>query len=99
MAVFKWILATFAIWKDSQGHADNQIIEEVVLPETLVNLGGDTFYNCFNLKKVNIPKNVKIMGNNPFAGCPNLELVNESSYFNYVNGVLYNKEKTNVNNM
>ena len=29
MAVFKWILATFAIWKDSQGHADNQIIEEI----------------------------------------------------------------------
>lgn len=78
-------LATSLFW-------DNQIIEEVVLPETLVNLGGDTFYNCFNLKKVNIPKNVKIMGNNPFAGCPNLELVNESSYFNYVNGVLYNKD-------
>lgn len=78
-------LATSLFW-------DNQNIEEVVLPESLINLGGDTFYNCFNLKKVNIPKNVKFMGNNPFAGCPNLELVNESSYFNYVDGVLYNKD-------
>ena len=34
-------LATSLFW-------DNQNIEEVVLPESLINLGGDTFYNCFN---------------------------------------------------
>lgn len=68
---------------------DNQEIEEVILPESLINIGGDTFYNCSNLKKVNIPKNVKYMGNNPFAGCPNLEIVNESPFFHYEDGVLY----------
>ena len=78
-------LATSLFW-------DNQAIEEVVLPESLINLGGDTFYNCFNLKKVNIPKNVKFMGNNPFAGCPRLNLINESNNFNYIDGVLYNKD-------
>ena len=31
---------------------DNQVIEEVILPNSLINLGGDTFYNCFNLKKI-----------------------------------------------
>ena len=48
----------------------------------------DTFYNSSNLKRVNIPKNVKFMGNNPFAGCPNIEVINESPYFNLVDGVL-----------
>ena len=75
---------------------DNQLIEEVCLPDTLVNISGDTFYNSANLRKVNIPKNVKLMGNNPFAGCPNIEVTNESPYFNLIDGVLYNKDFTRL---
>lgn len=75
---------------------DNQLIEEVILPDTLVNISGDTFYNSSNLKKVNIPKNVKFMGNNPFAGCPNIEVINESPYFNLVDGILYNRDFTRL---
>lgn len=71
---------------------DNQVIEEVHLPNSLINLGGDTFYNCSNLKRVTIPQNVRFMGNNPFAGCPNIEIINNSSFFNYVDGVLYTKD-------
>ena len=68
---------------------DNQFIEEVILPESLINLGGDTFYNCKNLKSVKITRNVSKMGNNPFAGCPLLELENESKYFYYKDGALF----------
>lgn len=75
---------------------DNQVIKEVILPDTLVNISGDTFYNSSNLRKVNIPKNVKFMGNNPFAGCPNIEVNNESPYFNLVDGVLYNRDFTRL---
>jgi len=75
---------------------DNQVIEEVILPDTLVNISGDTFYNSSNLRKVNIPKNVKFMGNNPFAGCPNIEVINESPYFNLVDGILYNRDFTRL---
>lgn len=75
---------------------DNQIIEEVILPELLINISGDTFYNSANLKKVNIPKNVKFMGNNPFAGCPNIVVTSESPYFNLVDGILYNKDFTRL---
>ena len=75
---------------------DNQVIEEVILPDTLVNISGDTFYNSSNLRKVNIPKNVKFMGNNPFAGCPNIEVINESPYFNLVDGILYNIDFTRL---
>lgn len=75
---------------------DNQVIEEVILPDTLVNISGDTFYNSSNIRKVNIPKNVKFMGNNPFAGCPNIEVINESPYFNFVDGILYNRDFTRL---
>ena len=75
---------------------DNQNIEEVVLPESLIGISGDTFYNCFNLRKISIPHNVKYMGNNPFAGCSNLDLINESPYFHYIDGVLYNQNKTRL---
>ena len=78
---------------ESSAFWDNQFIEEVVIPDTVVNLGGDTFYNCRNLQTISIPRNVRFMGNNPFAGCPRLKLKNQSPYFVYENGILYNQEK------
>ena len=75
---------------------NNTYVKEVVLPSTLERLGGDCFYYCTSLKKVTIPEKVSIMGNNPFAGCPNLVLKNESHYFVLENGVLYDKNKTNL---
>ncbi len=75
---------------------DNQYIEEVKIPDSVTNFGGDTFYNCKNLKKVNIPSNVKVMGNNPFAGCPEVKIENQSPFFLYENGILYNKGRDQV---
>lgn len=81
---------------ESSAFWDNQFIEEVVIPDTVVNLGGDTFYNCRNLQTISIPKNVRFMGNNPFAGCPHLKLKNQSPFFVYENGILYNREKDSI---
>ena len=75
---------------------DNQKIKEVRLPNSLISISGDTFYNCSNLEKVNIPFSCKFMGNNPFAGCPKIKVINESPYFNLVDGVLYNKDFTRL---
>lgn len=75
---------------------DNQTIKEVRLPNSLISISGDTFYNSSNLEKVNIPVNCKSMGNNPFAGCPKIKITNNSPYFNLVDGVLYNKDFTRL---
>lgn len=75
---------------------DNQTIEEVVLPDSLISLSGDTFYNCYNLKTITITKNVRFMGNNPFAGCPKVEIHNESPFFHLEEGVLYNNDFTRL---
>lgn len=59
---------------ESSAFWDNQFIEEVIIPDTVVNLGGDTFYNCRNLQTINISKNVRLWEITPFAGCPHLKL-------------------------
>lgn len=71
---------------------DNQIVEEVLMPESLVDFGGDTFYNCRNLRKTNIPINVRQLGNNPFAGCPKLKINCKSRHFKIIDGVLFSKD-------
>ncbi|KQM09843.1 hypothetical protein AOA81_06270 [Methanomassiliicoccales archaeon RumEn M2] len=68
--------------------------ERYEIPETVEWIGKHSFYKCENLKCVRISKNVKFMGNNAFSDCFNIHLENESPYFAYEGGVLYNKEKT-----
>ncbi len=72
------------------GRAD----KEYIIPETVTWIGKHSFYKCMNLHLVTITKNVKFMGNNAFSDCRNIRLVNESSYFQYVDGVLYDKNAT-----
>jgi hypothetical protein len=68
--------------------------EHYEIPETVEWIGKHSFYNCENLRCVHITKNVKFMGNNAFSDCYSLHLVNDSPYFVYEGGVLYNREKT-----
>ena len=75
---------------------NNTCVKEVILPNTLERLGGDCFYYCTALEKLTVTENVSIMGNDPFAGCPKLVLKNESPYFLLEDGVLYNRNKTDL---
>lgn len=68
--------------------------EEYVIPESVTWIGKHSFYKCTNLRSVTISKNVKFMGNNAFSDCRNIHLVNESPYFHYIDGVLYDKNIT-----
>lgn len=64
------------------------------IPESVEWIGKHGFYKCCNLKYVRVSQNVKFMGNNAFSDCINIHLVNESPFFVYEGGVLYNREKT-----
>ena len=75
---------------------NNVYVEQVILPNSLEQLGGDCFYYCQNLKRVNIPPHVRKMGNNPFAGCPKLQIENYSKHFILEDGVLFDKAKSNI---
>ncbi len=67
---------------------------EYVIPETVTWIGKHSFYKCVNLRLVTITRNVKFMGNNAFSDCRNIKLRNESDYFHYIDGVLYDKNMT-----
>jgi len=64
------------------------------VPESVEWIGKHSFYKSQHLKEVVVTKNVKFMGNNAFSDCPHIRLKNESLNFNYIDGVLYNKDMT-----
>lgn len=91
------IVIPFSIKKIGIGAFWNCVfIKTIHLNEGLIRIGGDAFYKCDNLEFVNIPSTVREIGNDPFAGCPNLTLKNKSEFFSLEDGVLYNKEKTEI---
>jgi hypothetical protein len=66
------------------------------IPEKVEWVGKHSFYKCLNLREVVITENVAFMGNNVFSDCSNIRLVNQSPHFKYINGVLYNRELTQI---
>ena len=50
----------------------NSTIEEVVLPDSIVKIDS-AFWNCPNLKKVNLPKSLVELGRTAFKNCPKLQ--------------------------
>lgn len=50
----------------------NEIIQSVVLPQTLKKIGESAFHFCKQLKKICIPDSVESIGAYAFAGCENL---------------------------
>lgn len=52
---------------------ENKTLTEVVLPDTLENIEQDAFYNCSNLRDIEIPAAVTVIGPCAFAGCTSME--------------------------
>ena len=48
-------------------------IEQVVIPNTVVEIATYAFYNCPNMYSVIIPESIKIIGRYAFYTCPNLQ--------------------------
>ncbi len=57
----------FSLWGNDQKNIDP--ITEVVIPDTVRQLGNQVFYKCPNLKKVTMTNSVTTMGDSVFAGC------------------------------
>ena len=50
----------------------NSAIEEVILPDSIEKIE-NAFWNCPNLKKLNLPKNLVELGSTAFKDCPKLQ--------------------------
>lgn len=77
-------------------YAPSKNEKRYTVPESIEWIGKHSFYKCKNLKEVTITKNVAYMGNNAFSDCLNIVLINESPYFQYEGGLLYNRDFTQV---
>ena len=54
---------------------DNEVIQNVTLPSTLLSIERNAFYNCSSLKEIIIPNSTTYIGRNAFDFCSSLEEV------------------------
>lgn len=95
-------LGGYSVYEIGDSAFRNKEIESVTISEGIIRVGSDAFYNCDNLKSVNIPKSVKEIGigaNNSFANCDALEEIiidEENKYYVVENNVLFDKNMTTL---
>lgn len=54
-------------------------IKEVILPDTLENIGVGAFKGCTSIESIIIPSSVTVIGNNAFAGCTDMNIYCDSA--------------------
>lgn len=78
--------------------------ENIVIPETykskpIVGIRAGSFVNCTWMKSISLPKGIKKISNGAFEDCKELERIEvseENPYYASFDGVLYNKELTEI---
>ena len=76
-------------------------LKSVTVPESVTYIGGYAFAECYSLKYADIPANVTGIGASPFYNCRSLENINTdeaNKWYTTVDGVLYDKDKTELIN-
>lgn len=71
----------------------------ITIPDSVTSIGNRAFKDCNSLKSITIPKNVTTIGNCAFYTCYDLQSIEVDSgnpEYCSENGVLYNKEKTEI---
>jgi len=89
-ALYNKTMSTLFYFEHSSG------VKDLKIPEGVSIIGRHSFFNCQTIKTITIPNSVKIIGYNPFTNCSNLSLINYSPEYKYIEGVLYNKNITEL---
>ncbi len=74
-------------------------IKNVIIPEGITTIGFAAFHTCSNLEYIYIPSTVNTIGGYPFVrttSLKNFEVSKDNKYFTTVDGVLFNKDKTEL---
>lgn len=76
-----------------------QELKNVIAKDKLQEIKSGAFSNCSSLTAFNVPKSVTSISLNAFSNCTSLSAINvdsENLTYSSVDGVLYNKEKTEL---
>lgn len=73
-------------------------LKSIVIPDTVTDIGAGGIANCSALKKLVIPSTLNSISDNVFYGSNSIEEINikDGSGFVYENGMLINKNRTNI---
>ena len=74
-------------------------LTSIAIPDSVTSIGWYTFSGCKGLASITIPNSVTSIGSWAFDGCKKLTQINvdtANTKFSSVNGVLFNKEKTEL---
>ena len=71
-------------------------LQSVTIPNSVTSIGDEAFSNCESLQSITIPNSVRNIGNNAFRGCNICFFICNSTYFQYDDVCLFNKDKTAI---
>ena len=74
-------------------------LTSVTIPDGITEINDSTFYGCTELKSITISDNVMHIGNLAFYDCKkltNIKVTDENENFSVQDGVLFNKDKTEL---
>ncbi len=78
-------------------YINNELITDLVIPDTVTEIKNNAFYNWKNLSSIHIGEKLETISNTAFIGCEklvNISVSENNSFFTSINGVLYNNECT-----
>ena len=74
-------------------------LSKIDMPNSVTKIEENTFDECINIENIKIPAGVSEIGNKLFLNCSklyNITVDENNKYFCDIDGILYNKEKSNL---
>ena len=74
-------------------------LTSIIIPDSVTSIGDFAFENCSGLTSITIPDSVTSIGDHAFYNCSsltNITVSENNKYFSSLNGVLFNKDKTEL---
>lgn len=83
---YDWLKGTYPnpLQYGADLYIENQLVEELVIPQGTKAINGAAFVGCASIKKVVLPEGIEEIGDSVFYDCINLKEINIPSSVNYI---------------